>query len=203
MPTGEDSRPTVQGTKGERTRRRLLDAAAAEVARHGVARASLNAIAAATDLKTGSIYFHFGSKDELIDAMLEEGLRATHERLDAAIASVADDADPAVRLSAAVRAHATAVHELSNYTLVVLSAEIPPGGADAAAFRKLRRDYLHRWTRIVAEAQHAGVLSDRVEPQLVRDLIFGALNAVALADTPPDSAAAALRALVGLPDPTG
>ncbi|WP_051341243.1 TetR/AcrR family transcriptional regulator [Pseudonocardia spinosispora] len=189
--------PGGQDTKGERTRKRLLDAAATEVARHGVARASLHAIAAAAELKTGSIYFHFGSKDELIEAMLEEGLRATHECLDTAIASVNEGAGPADRLAAAIRAHATAVHELSDYTLVVLSSATPEGGADA--FRKLRRDYVERWTVIVTDAQAARVLPGDVAPRLVRDLIFGALNAVSLAGTPPGRAAEAVQALLRLP----
>src|ERR1700742_3453915 len=72
-------------SKGDRTRRRLLDAAAAEVARHGRAGASLTAIAAAAGLKLGSIYFHFGSRDQLIDAMLEEGVRESLARLDRAM----------------------------------------------------------------------------------------------------------------------
>src|SRR5712675_1190281 len=103
-----------QASKGRRTRKRLLDAAATEVARHGVAGTSINAIAAAAGLKTGSVYFHFESKDQLVEAMLEEGLSASLAFLDKALAAVPENADAATRLSAAIRAHATAVHELSN-----------------------------------------------------------------------------------------
>ena len=76
----DDIRPVAesgQESKGGRTRKRLLDATAAEVARCGVAGTSINAIAAAAGLKTGSIYFHFESKDRLVEAMLEEGLLAS------------------------------------------------------------------------------------------------------------------------------
>ena len=75
---------SIQHSKGGRTRKRLLDAAAAEVARCGVAGTSINAIAAAAGLKTGSIYFHFESKDRLVEAMLEQGLLASLAYLDAA-----------------------------------------------------------------------------------------------------------------------
>jgi hypothetical protein len=54
----DDIRPAAesgQGSKGGRTRKRLLDATAAEVARCGVAGTSIDAIAAAAGLKTGSI----------------------------------------------------------------------------------------------------------------------------------------------------
>jgi AcrR family transcriptional regulator len=88
--TAASTEPPTTGppTKGNRTRQRLLDAAAAEVARHGRAGASLSAIAAAAGLKPGSIYFHFGSRGELIDAMLEEGVRESLARLDQAMAEL-------------------------------------------------------------------------------------------------------------------
>ena len=188
---------SAQDSKGGRTRKRLLDAAAAEVARCGVAGTSINAIAAAAGLKTGSIYFHFESKDRLVEAMLEEGLLASLAYLDAALAAVPDHADAATRLGAAIRAHATAVHELSNYTVAVLAPTFPSDSAGAAA-RKLRRTYVSRWTQLVTDAQSAGILARDPDPRLLRDLIFGALNAVSLAGRPSDDTADALQALLGL-----
>jgi TetR/AcrR family transcriptional regulator, cholesterol catabolism regulator len=196
----DDIRPVAesgQESKGGRTRKRLLDATAAEVARCGVAGTSINAIAAAAGLKTGSIYFHFESKDRLVEAMLEEGLLASLAYLDAALAAVPDQADAAARLGAAIRAHATAVHELSNYTVAVLAPSFPSDSAGTAA-RKLRRSYVSRWTQLVRDAQSAGVLAPQPEARLLRDLIFGALNAVSLAGRPSDDTANALQALLGL-----
>lgn len=198
--TRDDIQPVTdssQESKGDRTRKRLLDAAAAEVARCGVAGTSINAIAAAAGLKTGSVYFHFESKDQLVEAMLEEGLLASLAYLDAALAAVPDNADAATRLGAAIRAHATAVHELSNYTVAVLGPSFPSDAAGAAA-RKLRRTYVSRWTQLVTDAQAAGVLARDPDPRLLRDLILGALNAVSLAGQPSDDIADALQALLGL-----
>ncbi|MCO1654499.1 TetR/AcrR family transcriptional regulator [Pseudonocardia humida] len=161
-------------SKGDRTRRRLLDAAAAEVARVGAAGASLSGIAAAAGLKTGSIYFHFASKDELIATMLEEGLRESLRLLDEALAAVAD-LDAGARLRAGVRAHLRALHELGDYAAVVLAqgaAEVPA----AAAFPRLRRAHVGRWTELVADAQAAGVLAGGLDPRDARDLLFGAMN---------------------------
>ena len=198
--TRDDTQPaadTGQESKGDRTRKRLLDAAAAEVARCGVAGTSINAIAAAAGLKTGSIYFHFESKDQLVEAMLEEGLLASLAYLDAALAAVPADADAATRLGAAIRAHATAVRELRNFTIAVLAPNFSNDSAGAAA-RKLRRTYVSRWTQLVTDAQGAGVLAREPDPRLLRDLIFGALNAVSLAGQPTDDVADALQALLGI-----
>ena len=111
---------TAQISKGSRTRRRLLDAAAAEVARHGVAGTSINAIAEAAGLKTGSVYFHFESKAQLVEAMFVEGLQASLVYLDNAHSSAPPHADAATRLGLAIRAHARAVRELADYARAVL-----------------------------------------------------------------------------------
>jgi TetR/AcrR family transcriptional regulator, cholesterol catabolism regulator len=198
-------------TKGDRTRRRLLDAAAAEVARHGRAGASLTAIAAAAGLKPGSIYFHFGSRDQLIDAMLEEGVRESLARLDRAMAEVtqpgdrpgggpaARPGDPRARLRAAIRAHLDALADLRDYAAVVLAPALALEGPPGAAFRALRGAYLRQWSALVADAQAAGVLAAGIPPRTVRDLLLGALNHTGLAGRPPAETAAAVERLIFLP----
>lgn len=188
-------------TKGGRTRRRLLDAAAAELARNGLAGASIGSIAAAAGIRTGSVYFHFSSKDVLIAEVLEVGLRETLVLLDEALATVPEHGDPAARLRAALRAHATAVRELNDYTRVVLTPLAVGDGVGADTFRRLRRSYLDRWTALITEAQRAGVISAAPDPRLLRDLLFGAVNAVSLAGRAPGETTAALDALLGLGGP--
>ena len=183
-------------SKGSRTRQRLLDATAAEVARHGVAGASINAIAAAAGLKTGSVYFHYQSKDLLIEAMLEEGLLRSRAFLETALAALPPESDAATRLVAAIRAHAKAVYVLRDYTIAVLAPSFPHDTAGAIA-RKLRRTYGLRWTQLITDAQNSRALPSGPSPRLLRDLIFGALNAVGLGRTSPRHAADALIALLG------
>ena len=133
----------------------------------------------------------------VVQAMLEEGLLAPLALLDSALDAVPKDAGAAMRIGAAIRAHATAVHELSNYTVAVLGPPSPMIQRGAAA-RKLRRTYVSRWTQLVTDAQSAGVLAPKPDARLLRDLILGALNAVSLAGQPSDNVADALQALLGL-----
>ena len=189
-------------TKGDRTRRRLLDAAAAEVARHGRAGASLSAIAAAAGLKPGSIYFHFGSREQLIDAMLEEGVRESLARLDLAMAEVRPGVrpgDPRARLRAAIRAHLDALHDLHDYAAVVLAPALALDGPPGAEYRALRRAYLRQWSGLVKDAQRAGVLAGQAPARTVGDLLLGALNSAGLAGRPPAETAAAAELLFMLP----
>jgi TetR/AcrR family transcriptional regulator, cholesterol catabolism regulator len=187
--------------KGDRTRRRLLDAAAAELARHGVAGTSLSAIAATAGLRTGSVYFHFSSKDSLIETVLEEGLRESLTRLGDALAAVPDSADARARLAAAVSAHVAVLVELRDYATVVLSDDLP-GSAAASGFGALRAEYLQRWTDLLRDAQESGDLPAGVDPRTLRDVVLGGLNAAVRASgrrgTPPEQVTAAMQALLGL-----
>ncbi|MFG2570105.1 ScbR family autoregulator-binding transcription factor [Streptomyces sp. NPDC048567] len=55
--------------RSERTRRRLVDAAAELFTRSGYASATLGQIAAAAGVTKGALYFHFPSKEALADAV--------------------------------------------------------------------------------------------------------------------------------------
>lgn len=162
-------------TKGDATRQRILDAAAADAAHHGLDNASVNRIARAAGLKPGSLYFHFDSRDNLLDAMLEAGLDETMRHLDRGLDALDDNASAADRLRAAVRAHLEALHELSDYARVVLSLTNSPRPT-GEPYRRLLERYITQWTQIVSAAQAAGVIASSPDPRLLRDLIFGALN---------------------------
>jgi AcrR family transcriptional regulator len=57
------------------TRDRILAVALQEFSRHGLAGARIDAIAAESGLNKGMIYYHFGSKEDLYVAALEESYR--------------------------------------------------------------------------------------------------------------------------------
>ncbi|MBO1901404.1 TetR/AcrR family transcriptional regulator [Leucobacter weissii] len=58
----------------ERTRRRLLDAATAEFSEHGLAGARVDRIAARAGVNKERIYQYFGGKEQLFDAVVQDGL---------------------------------------------------------------------------------------------------------------------------------
>lgn len=60
---------------GERSRRRLLDAATAEFAAHGIAGARVDRVAAAAGVNKAQMYGWFGSKESLFDTVFAEHLR--------------------------------------------------------------------------------------------------------------------------------
>jgi AcrR family transcriptional regulator len=61
---------TQEARKAE-TRQRLLDAAALLFAERGIEAVSIDTVAEAADRTSGAVYAHFGGKDGLLDALLQ------------------------------------------------------------------------------------------------------------------------------------
>jgi len=82
---------TVEATKGERTRKRLVEATAALLRRQGYHATGLSDIVTESGAPRGSLYFHFpGGKDELAIAALRASGDAWRARIEAAIAGSAE-----------------------------------------------------------------------------------------------------------------
>lgn len=72
-------------TRAALTRRRVLHAAAMELARYGYAGTSLARIAAQAGVTQGALTFHFPTKPELARAVYEEGAATTRTAVDRAL----------------------------------------------------------------------------------------------------------------------
>jgi AcrR family transcriptional regulator len=86
--------PTVNA-RGEATRARILEAATAEFAQHGIAGARVDRIADAARTNKAQLYAYFGSKDQLFDTVFDASIEHI---MDVVPISAADLADWAVRL---------------------------------------------------------------------------------------------------------
>jgi AcrR family transcriptional regulator len=68
------------------TRERLLDAAAGVVRRDGAHALTLEAVAAEAGVSKGGLLYHFRSKRDLLDAMVERWVQGWQDHIDAAAA---------------------------------------------------------------------------------------------------------------------
>ncbi|WP_183093157.1 TetR/AcrR family transcriptional regulator [Nocardioides stalactiti] len=163
-------------TKAARTRRRILDVAAQELAEHGYGGASLRRTAAAADLKVGSLYFHFQTKDDLVAATLVDGVESARTGLLAAIEAVPHDAPPTERLRAAVVGHLDTLHASdARAASVVRMVETLPPDLRAAHVTHERR-FARVWLDELQRGQAAGVVRTDIPVRVLRDLLVGALN---------------------------
>src|SRR3954469_8554847 len=105
----------AQQTKSERTRQRVLDAAAEVLAERGYTEARLADIAARAGMQAGSLYYHFASRDELVAEILRLGIGNSWNLVAQAAGRLPPSASPLERLAAAIRAPTRSIVGLSSY----------------------------------------------------------------------------------------
>lgn len=166
------AKPVTGGKRGPENRRQpLLDAAAVLFAERGYAGTSTRSVATASGMLPGSIYYHFPSKDALLLAVHEEGVRQTQVAVDAALATAGDD--PWVRLQKVCEAHLETILGGSAYSRIV-----SPDFARALP-AKMRRLLIAQ--RDAYEAQFSRVidaipLPEGVQRRYLRLALLGSLN---------------------------
>ena len=71
--------PTSTSTSGQKTCARILDAAEQLFAQQGIRATSLRAITREADVNLAAVHYHFGSKEGLLDAVIERQARPVNE----------------------------------------------------------------------------------------------------------------------------
>lgn len=162
--------------KSVRTRTRILDAAASVFAEHGYADSSLRDIAEVAGIKAGSFYYHFDSKEELVQEVMRSGIVQIHEHVEEAVSALGDDARPQDRLRVAIRAHVESVLERTDYARALMrTSNQVPNSVRENHYRQ-SRTYGEYWGRLLEDARRAGEIRSDVDLMLTRMLVIGALN---------------------------
>jgi AcrR family transcriptional regulator len=158
------------------SQKRVLDAAAKIFRDYGYAGTTMRAIADEADLKAGSIYYHYESKDDLISAVLDLGIHAVTDLVKDALNALPPEATGRQRVEAAVHAHLTAIITYGDYTLATrrVFGQVPE--AIRAKNLRLRNSYAQMWQDILVEAQKRGEFRANANISLSRLFILGALN---------------------------
>lgn len=166
--------PSVSAT-GPEGRDRVLDEAAALFLARGYAETSLRGIAAAAGMKAGSVYYHFASKEALLEAILRRGLEVMVQAFDDAEATT-QERDGRTRIAAHVRAHLAALFEHGPYTAahVTTFRTAPPAVRDAIVPE--RDAYEAMWTHLLEDLAAKGEIEAETPIGLSRLILFGAMN---------------------------
>jgi len=174
-----DNAAPRRGRKSEISRGQILDAAAAMLRRRGYGNTTLRAIADVAGIQAGSIYYHFASKDEIMDAVLERGVAAVYEAVRdqlAALPPPSTGSDHLRRIETAVTAHLEALLSHGDYT----SASIRTYGEVPEAFQQkaqpLHEAYVVLWQELLGAAQADGAIRADLDLSLLRTMLLGSLN---------------------------
>ena len=145
-----------------RTRRRIVQAAAAAFRERGISDAGVDAVMEAAGLTRGGFYAHFGSKDELVAEALDQANAETLALLDEA----GEGAAPRQRLHAVVDAYLSdlhAAHPERGCPIAALGPEVARAGGKSR--RRLAARLIERIEWMKALLPGAGKAADlRVVP---------------------------------------
>jgi AcrR family transcriptional regulator len=167
---------TKKLAKSAISQKRVLDAAAKIFRDYGYAGTTMRVIADEAELKAGSIYYHYKSKDELISAVLDLGIRAVIDTVKAALEALPADASGRQRVETAIHAHLSAIIDNGDYTLATrrVFGQVPEAIREKNL--RLRNSYATMWQEILIDAQKRGEFRADANLTLARLFILGALN---------------------------
>ncbi|TDR81993.1 TetR/AcrR family transcriptional regulator [Paludibacterium purpuratum] len=154
-------------------RRMELVLAAASLFRDlGYERTTVRDLGNAVGLQSGSLFYHFRSKEEILVAVMALGITRTTEQLEAAL-SCADN--PRDKLAALFRVHLNSLLGENQAALEVMLYEWRSVSAAARPGLVVLRDrYEALWQTVLDEAAAAGLVGS--DTRLLRRTLLGSLH---------------------------
>lgn len=158
------------------TRQRILLEAARLFRHHGYAATTLREVADASNIKAGSIYYHFESKEQILGEVLDKGIMvvsdAVHERVDA----LPKTASARERIAAAIEGHLWGLLHHGDFSSanIRIYGQVPT--AAKTRHRMVRRAYADYWDGLLEDALTRGELRTDTSPTMIRLFVVGALN---------------------------
>jgi len=154
----------------------ILRTAARLFRNNGYAATSLRQIAAQCNMKAGSIYYHFDSKDAIISEVLRIGVAQVFDEVRRVTTELGASAEPRELIRVGVLAHLKALHEAIDFS----SANIRIFGQVPLEIRRLhlplRRSYEAYWAELLQRCQDAGAFSGQRNLRLANFLLLGVMN---------------------------
>ncbi|CAN7260531.1 TetR/AcrR family transcriptional regulator [Bosea sp. LjRoot237] len=166
---------TVESVKQRTMRDEILDAAAEIIVREGYDACTMRAVAALVGMKAGSLYYHFRSKDEIVEEILNQGIETLYARVAEAVRDMPKETPFAQRLATAVGMHvASLVGKDQKYMHVY--EHLPP--AIRRRSRKMREKYAQLWYEVFAKGVASGEIDGGHDLRLLVPYFLGGLNRV-------------------------
>lgn len=141
--------------------RELILASAANLFQiRGYAAVSMRIIANELAVTTGSLYYYFKDKDEIVREILDTGHRRVHDEVRVAIESLGSSASKSSKIKAGIRAHLTALFEKDSFPAanVRIFAHVPDHLRRAV--RPGRKAYEEYWMRLLSDDGGGQAMSD-------------------------------------------
>ncbi len=174
--TGSAANTESGDSKSQRTRVRILDAAAHVLSVKGFAGTRLTDVAEYAELQAPAIYYYFPSREDLIEEVMYCGISDMRVHLQQTLDALPPETSPMDKIMTAVEAHLRHELELSDYTTASIrnSGQIPEHLRTRQ--KKEETAYGRIWQRLFTDAIADGEIRADIDARLARLLVMGALN---------------------------
>lgn len=166
----------VGPSKSELKRQQILDSAAVVFGRRGYAEGTLGEIAAEAGTQTGSLYYYFESREQLVEEVLTRSASLLIENVNKSLAELPPETDPLDRLMVMIASHVQTLLDNRNYTVAYqrIHDQVPPD--IRARVLEVPRAYARVWDQVVTEARDAGFVRADIDLRLFRLLLIGSIS---------------------------
>lgn len=167
----------------EYKRQAILAAATRVISEKGFAEATVSEIAKGAGMAGSGIYTYFKSKEDVLFAIIDNFLSTCRDGLKEHLAGIQGAEN---KLRKAIWFHCKVYSGNKNEIKIILESRSYPRFYSSAAYETLKA-YAGLITEIIEEGMHAGAFSGLSSPMVLRDMILGTVDHIAINWTIKDS----------------
>lgn len=158
------------------TREQILRCAASMFRQEGYAAVTLRNIAKGVGLTTGSFYYHFQSKEEVVSEILDQGHRRCLFEVRRAVTALGPDASTRLILKTAILVHINCLLGEDSFPSanIRIFAHVPIEIRTASL--GIRHEYERYWVKLLKSCQDRGGSKLGNDPAVLSNILFGAMN---------------------------
>lgn len=158
------------------TKDQILSCAARLFRTQGYAAVTLREIAKSIGMTTGSLYYHFSSKEEIVREILDQGHKRVFTEVSQAIENLGENAPCSSILKTGILKHVECLLGEDSFPSANtrIFAHVPievraPTLGD-------RHNYEIYWVNLIRNCQKRGAIREDLDPHMLSLLLFGAMN---------------------------
>lgn len=156
-----------------KTKRKIFEAAMKLFAEKGYEATSVEEITTAVGVAKGTLYYHFSSKEEIYNFLIEEGMKLLHNSIEIKTEGLTD---PIAKLRAIIIIQLKVIMKYDEFITILLS-QIWGTEPRHEQFRKYIYEYISEIQSVIEEGIQKGVIKD-CDSNLMASSIFGAICSI-------------------------
>ncbi|MCZ7676696.1 MAG: TetR/AcrR family transcriptional regulator [Roseovarius sp.] len=165
----------TRGSAGQEnpTREGILEAAAQLIVSEGFNACTMRSISQRVNIKAGSLYYHFASKDEIVVEIMNKGTQTLLEQVRSAVENLPDSTPMVDRLRRAVHVHISCKVDRDLPLMQVYEHLTPVIKRQGRIVRKKYSDF---WKDLFAQGKAANEIRADLDLDLFTPYILSGLN---------------------------